>query len=118
MKNITDKEGYLTYKNERVTCLAHARNIVMKELSKHGYQFHDKKHAKLLSWVTKTHGGYCDIDTNFIVKLRRSLSTGQIGIIQWGITTEGYIYIYCCTCFFYSYYHYLILLSIIINKKN
>ena len=87
MENLTDDQGYLIYDNLRVTCLTHARNILMKELMKLGYQFNSINEENYLGWYSRYSGGFCEPGkglTDCIVQIRRSSKENrEIGIIKW-----------------------------------
>lgn len=88
MENVTDHQGYLIYDNCRVTCLIHARNILMKALMNLGYQFHATKEENYLAWYSRTVGGFCKKTgeglNECIVQIRRASNENkEIGIIKW-----------------------------------
>ena len=87
VENLTDDQGFLIYDNCRVTCLTHARNILMKELMKLGYQFNSIEESNYLGWYSRYLGGFCEPgkgQTDCIVQIRRaSKANKEIGIIKW-----------------------------------
>ena len=93
MDNLTDHQGYLIYDNCRVTCLIHARNILMKALMGLGYQFHTIKSENYLGWYSRTLGGFCEPGKGLnecIVQIRRaSKGNKEIGIIKWKNSSEA-----------------------------